>query len=170
MLKSLNAEAYPVKTLAEIDSVRGLVLPGGESTTIGKLLVLHGLFDPLRERIMAGLPIFGTCAGLILLSKKALGSSQPLLEVLDVDVQRNAYGRQIESFETQVELLWGAQAQSSAIFIRAPQIVRLGESVKVLARHENRPVAVQQGKILAASYHPELTENTALHQLFLSLI
>ncbi len=171
MLSTLGVEAHKVSTLEEIDHISGLIIPGGESTTIGKLLVLHNLLEPLRKKIQAGLCVFGTCAGLILLSHQAEGSAQPLLNVLDVDVKRNAYGRQIYSFEAQVKLQGeNLPPYMAGIFIRAPQITRVGSRVRILASYEDLPVAVQQENILAASFHPELTQDTALHQAFLRLM
>ncbi|NNM53144.1 MAG: pyridoxal 5'-phosphate synthase glutaminase subunit PdxT [Spirochaetales bacterium] len=170
MLARLGVEAYKVSTLSEFDNISGLIIPGGESTTIGKLLVQHNLLEPLRERIRSGLCVFGTCAGLILLAHQAEGSVQPLFDVLDVDVKRNAYGRQSSSFEAIVKLVGeNLPPQMAGIFIRAPQIIRIGSEVKVLASYEDFPVAVQQGRIMAASFHPELTQDTALHEAFVKL-
>jgi 5'-phosphate synthase pdxT subunit len=170
-LKALGVDARPVKTLEEIKSTQGLILPGGESTTIGKLFMLLGLLEPLRALLAGGFPVFGTCAGLILLSKKAVGRDQPLLQVLDVDVARNAYGRQTESFETTLPFADGTLTRDvPAIFIRAPQIARQGPLVKTLATYEGLPVCVRQGSILASSFHPELTGSPVLHDYFLSLV
>jgi 5'-phosphate synthase pdxT subunit len=170
MLRALGVDAAPVRTLDEIRARQGLIIPGGESTTIGKLLDLRGLFTPLRELLAGGFPVLGTCAGLILLSKTAVGRDQPLLGVLDVDVARNAYGRQTESFETIFPFGLGMAAINiPAIFIRAPQIVRLGPQVEVLAAYEGKPVCVRQANVVAASFHPELTGVTAVHDYFLSL-
>ena len=170
MLAKLRIEAQKVSTLSEFDNISGLIIPGGESTTIGKLLVQHNLLEPLREKIRSGLCVFGTCAGLILLSHHAEGSVQPLFDVLDVDVKRNAYGRQSSSFEATVKLSGeNLPLQMAGIFIRAPQITRVGAEVKVLASYEDLPVAVQQGRILAASFHPELTQDTTLHEVFIKL-
>ena len=170
MLRALGVDAAPVRTLDEIRARRGLVLPGGESTTIGKLLELHGLFHPLQTLLASGFPVFGTCAGLILLAKTAVGRDQNLLGVLDVDVARNAYGRQAESFETRVPFgPASGLVDIPAVFIRAPQIVRVGNAVQVLASYEGRPVCVREGSVLAASFHPELTGTAAVHDYFVSL-
>jgi len=169
VFKAMAVDAAPVRTLDEIRSRDGLVIPGGESTTIGKLLVLRGLLEPLRALIAGGFPVFGTCAGMILLSKNA-GRDQPLLEVLDIDVARNAYGRQTESFETTLPFTDGHRSFSvPAIFIRAPQVSRVGKIVTTLSTFEGFPVCVRQGSILASSFHPELTESRVLHDYFLSL-
>ncbi len=170
MLRSLGVDAEPVRTFEEIRVRQGLIIPGGESTTIGKLLELRGLFDPLRELIASGLPVLGTCAGLILLAKHAVGRDQKLMGVLDIDVARNAYGRQTESFETVFPFDGnGSPADIPAVFIRAPRIVRTGPSVRVLASYEGQPVCVRQDHVLAATFHPELTGETAVHRYFLSL-
>ncbi len=171
VLSALGVEAVPVKGLEAIQSCDALVIPGGESTTIGKLLVLQDLIDPLRSLLEKGFPVFGTCAGLILLSKRVVGKDQPLLGVLDVDVARNAYGRQTESFETVFPFYDGKTSfEVPAVFIRAPQITRSGPEVLILSSYEGLPVCVRQGKILAAAFHPELTGSPVLHDYFLSLI
>ena len=171
ILKALGIKAVAVRTLQEIRATDGLILPGGESTTIGKLLVLRNLLAPLKALLEEGFPVFGTCAGLILLSFNAVGREQPLLKVLDVDVARNAYGRQPESFETTLPFLDGTVSSPlPAVFIRAPQIVRVGPGVETLCSYEGLPVCVRQKTILGASFHPELTGNPSLHSYFLSLV
>ncbi len=169
-LRKAGADARPVKTWDEIRGRQGLVIPGGESTTIGKLLVLHGLLDSLKELLGDGFPVFGTCAGLILLSQRVVGREQPLLGVLDVDVARNAYGRQTESFETSLPFEGTEKGSVPAVFIRAPQIVRTGPGVQILSVYEDLPVCVRQKNILAAAFHPELTDSAVLHDYFLSLV
>jgi len=157
----------------ELDWVEGLILPGGESTTIGKLLVIQDLWEPVKQRIAAGLPVFGTCAGMILLSREVMGSTQPVLGLLDVGVERNAYGRQVESFEAQVEISFGPERLDEklpAVFIRAPRIVEMGPDVMVMANHEGSPVLVRQNNILAAAFHPELTDSLELHKYFLTQV
>lgn len=166
-IESCGVKAVKVKTLDEIQSVDGLILPGGESTTIGKLLVQHGMIDELASLIQKGLPVFGTCAGLILLSQGAAGQVQPLLGVLDVTVQRNAYGRQVESFETNLDF---QGKKIPALFIRAPRIIRTGPQVQPLIRFENQDVCVRQNHILGASFHPELTESKDIHEYFLKML
>jgi len=172
ILRSLNVETDLVKTPEQLGQIDALIIPGGESTTIGKLLELQKLWEPLSQRIHSGLPVFGTCAGLILLAKKAMGRAQNLLGVMDIDVARNAYGRQTESFETDLVVTYSkGQPQSiPAIFIRAPQVVRTGPQVSTLVSYENLPVCVQQGKLLAATFHPELTGTALLHDYFLSFV
>ena len=174
MLKTLDSvQPSLVRTAEELRNIDALILPGGESTTIGKLLVLQNLLEPLRSLLTGGLPVFGTCAGMILLAKEAVGRDQPLLGVLDISVERNAYGRQVESFETSLELLWNqdtGRESVPAVFIRAPQVVRTGPGVEVLASYEEKPVLLRRGNYLVASFHPELTESSRIHSLFLSMV
>jgi 5'-phosphate synthase pdxT subunit len=169
-LARLGAEPALVlwpKELAELD---GLVLPGGESTTIAKGLARLRLYEPLRERIAGGLPVLGTCAGAILLAKRVENRPVETLGVLDVTAVRNAYGTQVDSFAAPVDA--GARAGLEGlrcVFIRAPQLVRPAPAVEVLARVDGRPVLVRQGRVLAATFHPELTPDDRVHGLLLSL-
>lgn len=166
-LNRIGADARPVRTIEEISKNSALIIPGGESTTIGKLLVQHDMLDRLRGMIQDGLPVFGTCAGMILLSVGAVSYDQPLLKVLDITVSRNAYGRQTSSFEAVLDF---RGTEVPALFIRAPQIVTCGDNVKTLISFENLPVLVRSGHILAASFHPELTDDTSIHKFFLKNI
>lgn len=171
MLQRLKVKSLRVLVPEDLEKVDGLIIPGGESTTIGKLLVFHNLLEPLRKKIEAGFPVFGTCAGMILLSSGVEGPEQILIGGMDYRVKRNAYGRQIESFDAKVPvdtLHPGKLVQG--IFIRAPQISTLGPRVQVLAQFEDLPVLVRQGKLLAASFHPELTEDTTVHRYFLTMV
>jgi 5'-phosphate synthase pdxT subunit len=167
LLESLGAEAFGVKTLADLERATALVIPGGESTTISKLAVNFGLIDAIRE-FVASKPVLGTCAGLILLSKGAIGalSDQQLFGGLDATVERNAYGGQTHSFEAEVDFDSGAERVA---FIRAPRIVDVG-SCEVVATFKGEPVAVRSGKVIGASFHPEITGATTLHKLFLESI
>ncbi|HET6486132.1 MAG TPA: pyridoxal 5'-phosphate synthase glutaminase subunit PdxT [Spirochaetia bacterium] len=163
--------AVEVKLPQQLDSLDGLILPGGESTTIGKLMVDYGLVEPLRARVRSGLAVFGTCAGAILLARDLGGSTQPRLGVMDLSIRRNAYGRQIQSFETDVAVSGIGGPPLRAVFIRAPAIVGCGPSVRVLASLPNGSiVAARQGRLLAAAFHPELTGDSRLHQYFLSMV
>jgi 5'-phosphate synthase pdxT subunit len=169
-----EGEVILVKTPNHVDSIDSIVLPGGESTAIGSLSMLNGTLSRLGSRLKEGLPALGTCAGLILLSKKSrdrvLGTTnQPLLGVLDVEVNRNAFGRQSESFETDIIIPKIGEKPYHAVFIRAPVITSVGSEVEVLARTEEGVVAVQQGNIIATSFHPELSGDSRLHRYFLSL-
>jgi 5'-phosphate synthase pdxT subunit len=179
-LGDAGAHAVPVKTTAELERLDGLLIPGGESTTIGRLAKLYGLLDPLRERIRAGLPTYGTCAGAILLARTALGddgqpSPQPLLGVMDTVARRNAFGRQVDSFEADLEVKGIPGAPVHAVFIRAPWIEQAGAGVEILAAVDVPPageriVLARQGHILAGSFHPELTPDRRVHELFVGMV
>lgn len=168
-LESLGVSSVPVKKPDQLDSVDALVIPGGESTTIGKMAVRFGLLDPLRVSIGQGLPTFGTCAGLILLAGAVTDGDQPLLGVLDVVVRRNAFGRQNESFESDLDIA-GLDDPFHAVFIRAPWVEKVGSEVVVLATIDEHPVMVRQGNTLASSFHPELTGDVRVHRMLLDLI
>jgi 5'-phosphate synthase pdxT subunit len=156
-----------VRTPAELADVDHLVIPGGESTTIAKLARAGDLVGPLRERARDGMPILGTCAGMIVMAERVL-DGEPLLSLMDVTVRRNAYGRQVDSFEADVDVD-GIDHPVRGVFIRAPWIEDVGSDVRVLSSYEGRPVVLQQDNLLAASFHPELVGETALHEFFLSL-
>jgi 5'-phosphate synthase pdxT subunit len=160
MLRALGAEVREVRVPADLDGLDGLVMPGGESTTMTLGIEREGLAQPLRDLVAAGTPVFGTCAGLIMLDRDHLG-------VLDVRAERNAFGRQIRSFETDLDVDGVAV---HAIFIRAPWIAEAGDDVEVLASVEGHPVAVRQGAILAVSFHPELAGDSGLHERFLARV
>jgi 5'-phosphate synthase pdxT subunit len=166
-LSTAGASPVEVRTPAELADVDRLVIPGGESTTIGKLAHAYELVEPIRRRARDGMPVFGTCAGMILLAERVI-DGEPLLSLMDVTVRRNAYGRQVDSFETDVEVE-GIGHPVRGVFIRAPWIEDVGPGVRVLSEHDGRPVVLQQGRLLAASFHPELVGETALHDYFLSL-
>jgi len=170
-LAAADAVARPVRRPEELAEVDGLVLPGGESTTISKLAVLFGLMEPIRERIGAGLPVYGTCAGLIMLADKILDprSGQETFGGIDMIVRRNAFGRQNESFEAGVTVT-GIDTPVEGVFIRAPWVESVGAGVEVLAEHEGHVVAVRQGKVLATSFHPELTGDHRIHELFVDMV
>ena len=168
-LEELGADTVLVKTAADLEGIDGLVLPGGESTTHMKLLEEEGLLAPLVERARAGLAIFGTCAGAILLAREVKNPPQKSLALVDMTVVRNAYGRQLESCVTsQPSAL--SDRPLEMVFIRAPVIDRAGEGVEVLARRDGKPVLVRQGRILVATFHPELTNDPAVHAYFLKMV
>lgn len=169
-LDAAGATPVVVKRVDELGSVDGLVIPGGESTTIGKLLVRFGLLDPLRRRVRAGMPVLGTCAGLILMAADVVGAEDAphRLGVLDVSVRRNAYGRQVDSFEADIDVA-GFDRPVRVAFIRAPAIERIGDGVEVLAAWEDRPVLVRQNHMVASSFHPEITGETAIHRAFVAI-
>jgi pyridoxal 5'-phosphate synthase pdxT subunit len=170
MARFLGVEVRLVRLPEEVELVDGLIIPGGESTTVGKLMVEYGVDRVIVDRFDAGrLAIYGTCAGMIVLAREIEGSqAQPHLGLLDVTVQRNAFGRQKESSEEDLEVE-GLDTPLHAVFIRAPVIIRTGPSVKVLARVAQGPVYVQQGRLLASSFHPELGSDTRVHEHFLRL-
>ncbi len=171
-LRRAGAEAAEVRLPRDLDGLAGLIIPGGESTTIGKLALTFGLLEPLREFALRR-PVWGTCAGAILLSRD-VRRDQPLLGVMDITVARNAFGRQVDSFEVDLSvpaLADGASVPFHAVFIRAPVIERVGPAVDVLARlPDGRIVAAQQGRLLATSFHPELTRDDRFHRFFLGLV
>jgi pyridoxal 5'-phosphate synthase pdxT subunit len=166
-LRTADAEALEVRSAKDLDSVVAMVLPGGESTVMGSLLVRFGFLDKLRDRIENGMPVFGTCAGLILLAEQIEGRDQPKLGLLNVKVRRNAYGTQVDSFRSPLETLVPGAERLEGVFIRAPKILSVGPGVEVLARQGEDPVLVRQGSILAASFHPELNLPSAIHAWFL---
>jgi 5'-phosphate synthase pdxT subunit len=163
-------EPILVKRNEDLDNIEGLIIPGGESTTIGRLLERYNMRDNLKEKILNGFPVFGTCAGLILLSKKIEQDyEQPLLGVLDVVIKRNAFGGQKESMEIDLNIK-GFDSPFRAVFIRAPVIKEVGNGVEVLASLDEGAVFVKQGNILGASFHPELTEDLRIHKFFIDII
>jgi 5'-phosphate synthase pdxT subunit len=170
-LESAGATAMVVRTLTELESVDALVMPGGESTTIGKLLRRFELHAPLRQRVASGMPLFGTCAGLILMANEIDGDegAPDRLCVMDVTVQRNAYGRQVASFETEIEVD-GVNEPVGAAFIRAPVVTRTGDDVRTLASHGGTPVVVRQAGMLGATFHPEVSGSDRLHRYFLTMM
>ncbi|WP_308315590.1 pyridoxal 5'-phosphate synthase glutaminase subunit PdxT [Streptomyces sp. ISL-100] len=167
-----DATARPVRRPEELAEVDGLVIPGGESTTMSKLATLFGMREPLRERIKDGMPVYGTCAGLIMLADKILDprSGQETFGGIDMIVRRNAFGRQNESFEAGVEVEGIADGPVEGVFIRAPWVESVGARVEVLAEHDGHIVAVRQGNALATSFHPELTGDHRVHQLFTEMV
>jgi pyridoxal 5'-phosphate synthase pdxT subunit len=171
-LRRCGVRAVQVKRPEQLEEVDGLVLPGGESTTIGKLLVRFDLLAPLQQRIRAGLPVFGTCAGMILLSDELdQDRLQPLVGGLAVRTRRNAFGRQVDSFDTRLEVDGIDGGPMDVSFIRAPKVVEvLGDEVEVLATVDDDPVVVRQGPLLAAAFHPEVTGDDRLHAAFVATV
>ena len=173
-LREAGAEATTVRRLAELDAVDALVIPGGESTTMSHLLRELDLLEPLRARLADGMPAYGSCAGMILLASEINDAGVPGREALplagiDMTVRRNAFGRQVDSFEDDIDFV-GLETSVHAVFIRAPWIEDLGPNVEVLAELDGRPVLAHEGRFLVASFHPELTDDTRLHQRFLDLV
>ncbi len=169
VLRSLGVDALDVRTRSQLDEIDGLIIPGGESTTIAYLLEKTGMLSVLRERGARGFPIYGTCAGMILLARE-LNDSYPenRLALMDISVKRNAYGRQRDSFEADLQIKHIGPFH--AIFIRAPKIVRVGSAVEILAEHDGAPVLVSQRNLLASSFHPELTGDPRVHKYFLEMV
>lgn len=170
-LRQLGAEAVPVRVPRELDGLDGLIIPGGESTSISKLMLSDDLADKIKHQANNGMPVFGTCAGMILLADDVVDASVPSLELLNVKVKRNAFGRQKDSFETALDMPVLGDKPFPAVFIRAPLIEQVNNGAEVLARlTDGTIVAVRQGKILASAFHPELTDDHRLHQYFLDIV
>ncbi|NMO97882.1 pyridoxal 5'-phosphate synthase glutaminase subunit PdxT [Paenibacillus lemnae] len=171
-IRSINqtgAEGVPIKKVEQLSDIDGLIIPGGESTTIGKLMRKYNFLEPIRSFSEQGKPVFGTCAGLIVLAKQIAGGEESHLGLMDIQVARNAFGRQRESFETDLPVK-GIEETVRAVFIRAPLILTVGEEVEVLSTYKDEIVTARQGHLLAASYHPELTDDYRLHQYFADMI
>jgi 5'-phosphate synthase pdxT subunit len=164
----VGATPVEVRTPEQLADVECLAIPGGESTTISKLARAYGLVEPIRDRARAGMPIFGTCAGMIVLANEVI-DGEPLLGLMDIGVRRNAYGRQVDSFEADLDVA-GIAHPVRGVFIRAPWIERIGAGVEVLATFEDRPVVLEDGNLLAASFHPELVGETGLHDYLLGKV
>ncbi|GIP07772.1 MULTISPECIES: pyridoxal 5'-phosphate synthase glutaminase subunit PdxT [Paenibacillus] len=164
-----GAEGVPIKKVEQLDDIDGLIIPGGESTTIGKLMRKYDFMDAIRQFSAQGKPIFGTCAGLIVLAERIQGDEEAHLKLMDITVARNAFGRQRESFETDLPVK-GIDETVRAVFIRAPLILEVGPGVEVLSTYKDEIVTARQGHLLAASYHPELTDDYRLHQYFVEMV
>ncbi|MGW6695206.1 pyridoxal 5'-phosphate synthase glutaminase subunit PdxT [Rhodococcus sp. NPDC054953] len=176
-LRASGAEAITVRRAEELAGVDGLVIPGGESTTMSRLLVVFNLLEPLRARLRAGMPAYGSCAGMILLASEVLDTRPDAhcLAGLDITVRRNAFGRQVDSFEEDLDVAGVAGEPMRAVFIRAPWVERVGAGVEVLATVPDGPaagrvVAVRQGPVLATSFHPEVTGDRRIHELFVGMV
>ena len=171
VLTSLGAQAHGIRRPTELTDLDGLVIPGGESTTMDKLVRAFDLFDPLRALIAGGLPVYGSCAGMIMLADRIAEGrpDQQTLGGLDITVRRNAFGRQVDSFEEDIEFVGLDGGPVRAVFIRAPWVEDAGDGVDVLARAAGKIVAVRQGALLATSFHPEVTGDTRVHELFVEM-
>lgn len=185
MLQDLGAEAREVRLPEDLEGLDGLIIPGGESTTIGKLMTLYHLVEPVKEMAASGTPVWGTCAGMILLAKDIGGLNQPLIGLMDIKVKRNAFGSQLDSFEAEVEVPALGSTPFRGVFIRAPYIEQVGPDAEELARlsgesarHEQNVngagqaviVAARQGNLLATAFHPELTDDERFHRYFLGMV
>jgi len=170
-LKKLDIDALPVRLPGELKGVDGLILPGGESTTISKLMNAYDLMQKVASLAREGMPLFGTCAGMIMMAKKISGNTTASLGLMDITVKRNAFGRQVDSFETELTIPALGKTPFHAVFIRAPIIEQCEKDVEVLAKlPDNNIVAVRQGNLLATAFHPELTEDLRFHQYFLDIV
>lgn len=173
VLRGFGADVVPIRRASELSEIDGLVIPGGESSVMDKLARTFGLLDPLREAIAGGLPVYGTCAGLIMLSSSILDGieGQESLGAVDIDVRRNAFGSQTDSFEVDLEVAAIGDPPLHAVFIRAPVVERVGQAVETLAAlDDGRVVAVQQGNVLGTSFHPEMTQDHRFHAYFLERV
>ena len=170
MLRQLGVEVLPVRLLRELKGLDGLIIPGGESTSISKLMLDYNLMSKIRNLAKNGLPIFGTCAGMILLANEISNSDIELLKVMDITVRRNAFGRQRDSFETELSIPVLGEKSFLGVFIRAPIIVQANNEVEILAELGGTGVAARQGKLLASAFHPELTDGLRFHQYFLDIV
>ncbi|MBI4143485.1 pyridoxal 5'-phosphate synthase glutaminase subunit PdxT [Candidatus Woesearchaeota archaeon] len=168
MLKKCKVDAAAVKLPNDLNDLDGLIIPGGESTAIGNLMQLSHLDMEIIKRNGQGMAIYGTCAGAIILSKSILGSSQPRLGLFDISIKRNNYGRQADSFETELEI--EKIGKFNGIFIRAPVIEKVNNGVQVLSKLENKPILVQKGNLLASTFHPELTNDKRVHEYFVEIV
>lgn len=169
-LKSLDCEAVELRKVEELEDLDGLILPGGESTTIGKLLKKTGIFDKLREKIIDGFPVWGTCAGMILLAKNIENDEARHLQTMDITVRRNAYGSQIDSFIVEKNIEEVSTEPIPLVFIRAPYITEVASSVEVICKVNDNIVAARQDNMLVTSFHPELTDNLEMHKYFIDNI
>ena len=170
-LRDVGAEPIQVRLPRDLVGLDGLILPGGESTTMRKLIDLYGLREPIVALAHGGAPLYGTCAGMILLADRIADGDEPVLRLLDITVERNAYGRQLDSFEADLAIPSLGDEPLHGVFIRAPVVSEVGPDVEVLARDpDGRPIAVRQGRVMATAFHPELTGDRRLHRLMLELI
>jgi 5'-phosphate synthase pdxT subunit len=170
-IRAVGAVPVEVRLPADLDGLDALILPGGESTTMRRLIDRYGLREPIQRMARDGRPMLGTCAGMILLAKRITDGEEPVLGLIDVAVERNAYGRQLDSFESDLEVPAIGEEPLHGVFIRAPVVAEAGPGVEVLARDaDGRPIAVRQGRLLATAFHPELTDDRRLHRLLLEMI
>lgn len=168
-LEACGVEAVAIKRKEELAEVDGLILPGGESTTMRRLIDKYDFMESLKDFAESGKPMFGTCAGLILLAKQLVGYTEPHIGVMDVTVERNSFGRQVDSFEADLAI-HGVADNFPAVFIRAPHIVEAGENVEILSKHNGRIVAAREGQFLGCSFHPELTDDARLTAYFVGMV
>jgi len=171
----IDGSVTQVKTVEQISNLDGLIIPGGESTMIGQMSLVNGALKTIKEKIESGMPVFGICAGMIFLSKNSRDrivgeTEQPLLDILDVKIERNSFGRQKDSFEAQISMDPIGIASFNGVFIRAPSVSETGSDVEILAKFNEKVVAVKQGNVIATAFHPELTRDISLHKSFVKLV
>lgn len=172
MIERCGARGIPVKYPPELHLCQGLIIPGGESTTMGKLMTAYGFLEEIRALVESGVPLYGTCAGLIMMARRLVEGDQPLLGLMDITVRRNAFGRQVDSFETDLRLreVEKEERPFRAVFIRAPWIESVGPGVRVLGEFEGRAVMARQENMLVTAFHPELTDDRRVHSYFLQMV
>ena len=170
VLRCLGVEEVEVRLTRDLDGLDGLIIPGGESTTIGKLMTRYGLDRAIPDRVSRGMAVYGTCAGMILLARSASGGEPPLLRLMDISVTRNAYGRQVDSFEADLDIPALGPAPLRGVFIRAPVIDKVGRRVEVLASLNGHPILAREGRLLVSSFHPELAPDDRVHRYFIEVI
>jgi 5'-phosphate synthase pdxT subunit len=170
ILRRLGVEEAEVRLTRELEGLDGLIIPGGESTTIGKLMTRYGLDRAIHDRVGRGMAVYGTCAGMILLARSASGGEPPLLRLMDISVTRNAYGRQVDSFEADLKIPIIGPTPLRGVFIRAPVIDAVGEGVEVLASLDGHPILAREGRLLVSSFHPELAPDDRVHRYFIDVI
>ncbi|MEA2038128.1 MAG: pyridoxal 5'-phosphate synthase glutaminase subunit PdxT [Nanoarchaeota archaeon] len=166
-LKKCNVEAIPIKLPSDLENINGLIIPGGESTTMGKLMREYKLDKAIKKRHKEGMPIYGTCAGAILLAKNIVDSKQPKLGLMDISIKRNDYGRQVDSFETDIDVF---DKPFKGVFIRAPIVDNCYDGCKIMAKLGDRPILLRQKNLLISTFHPELTDDLRLHKYFLDMV
>jgi 5'-phosphate synthase pdxT subunit len=169
VLERLDVNTRRVRLPKDLDELDGLIIPGGESTTVGKLMERYGLDVAIRRRVSEGLPVFGTCMGLIIMAQRIENCDQQRLGLMDIGVRRNAFGRQVDSFEADIAIPALGEEPVPAVFIRAPIVLEVGPGVTILGEWEGMPVAVREGQFLGAAFHPELTDDTRFHRLFVTM-
>ncbi|GAW93641.1 pyridoxal 5'-phosphate synthase glutaminase subunit PdxT [Calderihabitans maritimus] len=169
-IKECGVDSIEVRKRQELEQVDGLIIPGGESTTMGRLLIDYDLMEPIQKKAAAGMPIYGTCAGLVLLAKEIEGSNQPRLGLMEMEVKRNAFGRQVDSFEADLQIPALGDTPFRGVFIRAPYITRVGPEIEVLAKYDDKIIFARQGQFLASAFHPELTKDLRIHKYFLKMV
>jgi pyridoxal 5'-phosphate synthase pdxT subunit len=170
MIEACGVDVIEVRKPSDLDNIQGLIIPGGESTTIAKLMRDFKLDEKIVTKAEAGMPMFGTCAGLIIMSKTIIGSDQHRLGLMDIEVQRNAYGRQVDSFEVELPISVLGYKPFKAVFIRAPLIEKVAPNVGILAQHHGKIIFARQGNFLVSSFHPELTGDKRVHEYFLQMV